>query len=77
MNAAGTVDGLPMVHPGSRIHWFQMLAEPRWEDWNWVPRASNQFAYLGNGFSSWEEDGRDKAWYFSAKEHASYPNLAY
>lgn len=29
----GTVDGpVTAVHPGSRLHFFEMLAEPRYED---------------------------------------------
>lgn len=66
-----------MVHPGSRIHWFQMLTAPRWEDWNWTAQEANRFAYLGNGFSSWEEDGKDMAWYMNAQEHVSYSFIKY
>lgn len=35
----GKIDG-PVValHPGSRIHWFHMLEEPRYEDFNWEGR---------------------------------------
>lgn len=66
-----------MVHPGSRIHWFHMLTAPRWEDWNWVARNANRFTYLGNGSSSWEEEGRDRAWYLNAEEHKSYEAIKY
>jgi hypothetical protein len=73
----GKEDAPPMVHPGSRIHWFHMLEEPRWEDWNWTSQNANRFAYLGNGFSSLEDEGRDKAWYLDPREHESYPAIRY
>lgn len=32
----GRIDGLvTALHPGSRLHWFRMLEEPRYEDWEW------------------------------------------
>jgi len=62
----GKVDG-PVValHPGSRIHWFHMLDQPRFEDFTWTPINRNRFAYLGNGFSAREEKGRDLTYYFN------------
>ncbi|RMJ03531.1 hypothetical protein CDV36_014938 [Fusarium kuroshium] len=61
----GTVDGpIVAVHPGSRIHWFHMLENPRHEDFEWESLSSNRFAYLGNGFSMKEEEGQDTAFYF-------------
>jgi hypothetical protein len=61
----GTVDG-PVValHPGSRVHWFHMLDEPRYEDYAWDGIKKNRFSYLGNGFSSKEANGKDTAYYF-------------
>jgi hypothetical protein len=61
----GKVDG-PVValHPGSRVHWFHMLEEPRYEDYEWEKMQKNRFAYLGNGFSVKEADGRDSTYYF-------------
>ncbi|KAL2676431.1 hypothetical protein Neosp_010189 [[Neocosmospora] mangrovei] len=61
----GTIDGpIVAVHPGSRIHWFHMLENPCHEDFEWESLFPNRFAYLGNGFSMKEEDGRDTAFYF-------------
>ncbi|EED16121.1 monooxygenase, putative [Talaromyces stipitatus ATCC 10500] len=57
--------GVPLVHPGSRLHWFHMLLEPRWEDWKWTSLHCNRFSYLGNGFSTMEEEGKDKSWYLN------------
>lgn len=59
----GKLDGPPLSHPGSRLHWFQMLLEPRWEDYKWTPESNNRFAYLGNGWCTMDEDGKDKSWY--------------
>jgi hypothetical protein len=42
-----------------------MLQQPRWEDWEWTSLSKyNRFAYLGNGFSTWEAGGKDISWYF-------------
>lgn len=61
------------LHPGSRIHFFHMLEGFRGEDWEYVYEADgsgsgsgsgNRFAYLGNGFSTWELDPSvDSTWY--------------
>ncbi|CAK7212641.1 hypothetical protein SEUCBS140593_001571 [Sporothrix eucalyptigena] len=68
----GPVTGL---HPGSRLHWFHLLKEPRYEDWEWTNvNPANRWAYLGNGFSTMEAEGKDLTWYFDApeKEYGSF-----
>ena len=65
----GTVDGpIVALHPGSRVHWFHMLNEPRYEDYIWRRFSANRFSYLGNGFSTKEGDGKDTAFYFDNPE---------
>lgn len=65
----GTVDGpIVALHPGSRIHWFHMLNEPRYEDYIWRRQRANRFSYLGNGFSTKEGKGKDTAYYFDHPE---------
>jgi hypothetical protein len=59
----GTVDGEPMMWPGSRIHFFETLEKVRWEDYDLKYVEKNRFAYLSNGFASRESDGRDLSWY--------------
>lgn len=59
----GTVDGEVMMWPGSRIHFFETMKYPRWEDYNLKYTTSNRFGYLGNGFAAREYDGRDLSWY--------------
>ena len=65
----GTVDGaIVALHPGSRIHWFHMLDQVRSEDWEYTYWTKNRFQYLGNGFSTKEEPGRDTTRYFEFPE---------
>ncbi|KAL5366664.1 hypothetical protein BJX96DRAFT_44220 [Aspergillus floccosus] len=65
----GTIDGpIVALHPGSRIHWFHMLEEPRYEDYKWERIRRNRFSYLGNGFSTKEDPGKDTAYYFDRSE---------
>lgn len=65
----GTIDGpIVALHPGSRLHWFHMLDEPRYEDYTWRRFGHNRFSYLGNGFSTKEGDGRDTTFYFDNPE---------
>ncbi|KID76808.1 Flavin monooxygenase-like protein, partial [Metarhizium brunneum ARSEF 3297] len=73
----GKVDG-PVValHPGSRIHWFHMLEKPRFEDFDWQTFGKNRFAYLGNGFSTKENPGRDTPYYFD-NPYEGYRGITY
>lgn len=55
----GKPDGpLISLHPGSRLHYFQLLKNPRWEDFDWTSLCEDEdltFAWLGNGFIKEEE----------------------
>lgn len=65
----GTIDGpIVALHPGSRIHWFHMLQNVRFEDWEYRYFTKNRFQYLGNGFSTKEGPGKDTTWYFDNSE---------
>ncbi|KAK2596341.1 hypothetical protein N8I77_013237 [Diaporthe amygdali] len=59
----GTVDGEPMMWPGSRIHFFRTVERPRWEDYELKYTTPNRFGYFGNGFAACENDGTDLTWY--------------
>jgi hypothetical protein len=59
----GTTDGEVMMWPGSRIHFFENMLRPRWEDYELQTEHRNRFRYFGNGFSAREFDGRDLSWY--------------
>lgn len=72
----GTVDREPMMWPGSRIHFFETIKTPRWEDFNLKYTMPNRFAYLGNGFASREYDGQDLTWYLGLLDgNPMQPNL--
>lgn len=65
----GTVDGpIVALHPGGRIHWFHMLQDIRYEDWEYTYLTNNRFQYLGDGFSTMELPGKDNVWYFDSPE---------
>ncbi len=69
----GTVDGpVVAVHPGSRLHFFEMIAEPRYEDMD-IEYSNNRFAYLGNGNTRREVEGRDLAWYLESPFDVTLP----
>lgn len=56
----GRVDGQAAVWPGSRLHFLQILEQPRYEDYDIeYLDTTNMFAFLGNGFATREFDGRD------------------
>lgn len=59
----GKEDGKVLTYPGSRIHNIHSLLNPRYEDWEWEALAINRFAYMGNGTTVLEEEGRDATWY--------------
>lgn len=51
----GTRDG-PIIglHPGSRLHFFELLRRPRWEDFEWTSLCAAEdfaFAWMANGFT--------------------------
>jgi hypothetical protein len=51
----GSKDGpLISLHPGSRLHFFELLRNPRYEDFEWKSLCSDPdltFAWLANGFT--------------------------
>lgn len=56
----GRVDGQPTIYPGSRLHFMQLLENPRYEDYTIeYLDPKNMFSFLGNGFATREFDGRD------------------
>ena len=52
------------IWPGSRLHYFESLKEPRYEDFD-IEYLGNRFAYMGNGYTDAElQDGVNPVWYF-------------
>ncbi|KAK0440003.1 uncharacterized protein EV420DRAFT_1733274 [Desarmillaria tabescens] len=65
----GKVDGEPdALYAGSTLHYMEMLASPRWEDWKFVSIHPNRISYLGNGASSIEATGGDRAYYITIQD---------
>lgn len=55
----------PMLFPGNRILFIELLNNMRWEDWEYeYGYAGNRFGYLGNGFTQREKDGRGELTHF-------------
>lgn len=53
------------VWPGSRLHYFEAMNRPRYEDYSITYRSANRYQYLGNGYTENEIDPDGKAvWYF-------------
>ena len=52
------------IWPGSRLHYFESLKEPRYEDFD-IEYLGNRFAYMGNGYTHAELEAEGNAiWYF-------------
>lgn len=52
------------IWPGSRLHYFESLKEPRYEDFD-IEYHGNRFAYMGNGYTDTELDPKgNSVWYF-------------
>lgn len=65
----GKPDGEPdALYAGSTLHFLETLASPRWEDWIFVPLYQNRFSFLGNGESSIEAAGGDRAYYITMED---------
>ncbi len=53
------------IYPGSRLHFFEIMKNVRWEDYNITYGTNNRYQFMGNGFSQVELDpDADPVWYF-------------
>ncbi|KAK6364431.1 hypothetical protein LTS17_012196 [Exophiala oligosperma] len=59
----GRVDANPIVWPGTRLHYFDVLASPRFEDYDIQYLSGNRWGWLGNGFSTIEYSDGDLTYY--------------
>jgi len=62
----GTTDGPLVMWPGSRLAFFDVMAEPKYEDYEIEYVSGNRWGYLGNGFTTDEFDGGDVTFYLNA-----------
>ncbi|KAI1918440.1 hypothetical protein LOZ65_004896 [Ophidiomyces ophidiicola] len=63
----GKKDGNIVMWPGSRLSFFDLLREPKYEDYEIEYWSGNRWGYLGNGFSTIEFDGSDISYYLNCK----------
>lgn len=59
----GDVNGRLSVFPGSRLTYWELLSEPRFEDYHIKYLGGNEFQWLGNGFHVKEFNGGDNSHY--------------
>jgi hypothetical protein len=64
----GKEDGPLAMWPGSRLLYFELLAQPRYEDYDLKYQSGNPFGFLGSGFTTREYDGRDLSHYLGTKD---------
>ncbi|KAJ9614291.1 hypothetical protein H2200_002427 [Cladophialophora chaetospira] len=61
----GKVHGpVTAIYPGSRLHFFELLNQVRWEDYELGYQSKNRFQFLGNGYTHREiGEDTDSVWY--------------
>lgn len=62
----GDPNGRLSVFPGSRLVYWELLSEPRFEDYHIEYHSGNEFQWLGNGFHLKEFNGGDNSYYLGA-----------
>lgn len=55
-------------YPGTRLHWCELMREPRWEDFDYAYFTSNRFQFFGNGYTQDDIDQVNLTWYLDAAE---------
>jgi hypothetical protein len=43
---------------------MELIEHPRYEDYDMEYKSENRWAFLGNGFSTRDYDGRDVTWFW-------------
>ncbi|KAG7099932.1 hypothetical protein E1B28_001725 [Marasmius oreades] len=73
---AGKEEGRVLaLWPGSTLHCLRALEHPRWEDYHYKPlddKPRNRFYWLGDGQTTADKTGEDRAWYLDPK-HLDIP----
>ncbi|KAF7527649.1 hypothetical protein PCG10_002613 [Penicillium crustosum] len=65
----GQKDGRLTMWPGSRLVYFEVMNEPRFEDYEIEYWSGNPFGFLGNGFATIEFNGGDLSHYLGTREN--------
>ena len=72
----GTKAKIPLIWPGTTLHYREAIKEIRFDDWDIVYKG-NRFACLGNGISRTEMDPEaDLAWYLTDRDQSSFASRA-
>jgi hypothetical protein len=65
----GKEDGPLAIWPGSRLLYFDVLAQPRYDDYHIEYLSGNPFGFFGNGFNIREYEGQDLSYYLGTKDN--------
>ncbi|OBT58863.1 hypothetical protein VE04_00928 [Pseudogymnoascus sp. 24MN13] len=65
----GTTDGPLVMWPGSRLAFFDHMAEPKYEDYEIEYVSGNRWGYLGNGFTKEEFSPEDDVTFYLDDEY--------
>ncbi|KAG6811880.1 hypothetical protein H0H92_005406 [Tricholoma furcatifolium] len=70
---ANSVSGkVSALWPGSTLHYMEAIGDPRYEDWE-IKYKGNRFAWMGNGLSQTEVDGRaDLSYYIRGSDDSVF-----
>lgn len=63
----GKKDGNIVMWPASRLAFFDLLKEPKFEDYEIEYWSGNRWGYMGNGFTKEEFDGSDISQYLNCE----------
>ncbi|KAH8701505.1 steroid monooxygenase [Talaromyces proteolyticus] len=61
---AGSIETPPSSYAGTRTQVMELLAQPRFEDFDIEYKNQNRWQWLGNGFSIHDVDGSDNTWFW-------------
>lgn len=59
----GRTDANPIVWPGTRLHYLDVLSTPKFEDYDIEYVSGNRWGFLGNGFTALEFTDGDVTYY--------------
>ena len=68
-----TTGRLTALYPGSPIHWFETMENPRYEDFDIKYLSDNTFQYLGNGYTKREMEGGDLSYFLDIGMEETMP----
>lgn len=65
------------IYPGSRLHFFEIMKNVRWEDYNMTYVTNNRYEFMGNGYTETEIDpDGDPVRLYSEHHYGQYANFS-